>query len=88
MQRGRKSTEPWYLKMFLKKTRKLTRNSTRGAMDVTVIVSSEDEEGEKEDIDCPDGSDAVVDDAFQDNDEDVLAFPPTLEVEPLHEPAL
>ncbi|ONK56761.1 uncharacterized protein A4U43_C10F12610 [Asparagus officinalis] len=57
-------------------------------MDVTTIVSSEDEEGEKEDIDHPGGSDAVVDDTFWDHDEDVSAFSPTLEAEPPREPAL
>ncbi|ONK67074.1 uncharacterized protein A4U43_C06F15390 [Asparagus officinalis] len=55
---------------------------------VTVIVSSEDKEGEKEDVDHPGDSGVVVDDAFWDHDDDGSAFPPILEVEPPHEPAL
>ncbi|ONK80216.1 uncharacterized protein A4U43_C01F15210 [Asparagus officinalis] len=47
-----------------------------GVTEATIIDSSKDEEGEKEDADHPAGSDATVDDAFWDNDEDGSAFLP------------
>ncbi|ONK58253.1 uncharacterized protein A4U43_C09F10230 [Asparagus officinalis] len=57
-------------------TRKLMRSSTTGATDATIIVSSEDEEGEKEDVDHAGGSDADTDGAFRDYEEDGSALPP------------
>ncbi|XP_020271150.1 protein IWS1 homolog [Asparagus officinalis] len=47
-----------------------------GEMVVTTIISFEDEEWEKEDVDHLGGSDVAVDDAFQDHDKDGSAFPP------------
>ncbi|ONK60289.1 uncharacterized protein A4U43_C08F16570 [Asparagus officinalis] len=40
----------------------------KGVMNGTAIISSIDEEREKEDVDYPSNSDAIVDDAFRDHD--------------------